>query len=173
MELGDVATWTGSLATAVAVAFAAWQLFLLRREQAGQRQMEISGVVVTWTQQERPRAPEPDGWATWVFEVTVHNPGRMPIRNVEIDVDFPTEVRRLHFDGHLDRPTRTLNLGLPVLAGATTKSWIRTVRMVFAEQQSLRGIVATVSFYAMDGNRYTNSWGAELSSARAHDDTQP
>ena len=160
VNTGDLATWAGALATAAAGGFAGWQLLLLRRQQAEGRRAETAGVVVTWEQEIKPRVAEADGSATWVFEIAVHNPGHLPIRNVEIDMTFPREVQRLHDDGHIDAPTRTLNLGIAVLAAASVKEWSRTVRVPFDESESLRGIFATVAFVDMDGRTNVNRWEA-------------
>jgi len=161
MEMGDLATWVAALATAAAGGFAGWQILMLRQDRKATVQMERDGVAVTWVQAVRPHVADQDGFATWVFEITVHNPGRMPIRNVEVDMDFPRAVRRVHGDKQVDEPTDHLDLGLPVMAGISSKTWRRTLRLLFDESQSLRGITARVSFVDLEGHQHSNRWAAD------------
>jgi len=160
VESGDLATWVGALATAVAGGFAGWQLLLLRRQQAAAAWAELNGVAVTWVQKVKPNSPDPDGSALWVFEITVHNPGRLPIRNVQVEMTFPVEVCRTHFDGTVDEPVRVVDVGLPVLAGASHHTWERKLRMEFNEAHSLRTISAHVTFLDLVGRTHSNVWGA-------------
>lgn len=161
MALGVLGTWIGALATAAAGGFAGWQLLLLRRQQAEAVRAERDGVAVTWVQKEKPREAEPDGSALWHFEITVHNPGRLPIRNVEIEMTFPRDVRRVHSDQHVDTSARALDLGLPVLAGSSAHTWNRKLRMEFDDAQTLRTISAKVRFIDLKGQTRLNEWGAE------------
>lgn len=159
MPVGDIATWVGSIATIAAVAFAGWQLLMFRRDQAAQAAAELKGVAVSWYPKIKPHKPETDGWATWVFDVSAHNPGRLPISDVEVDLEFPREFRRVRYDRSVDDPASLLNVGMAVLVGGESKVWERTLRMPF-DGPSLRGVRATIQFTGIDGIRHTNTWSA-------------
>src|SRR5215210_5504028 len=98
MTVGDVATWVGSFAAVVALGFAGWQLRSSRRAESAARQAEIQGVAVAWRALIVPRVASSDGSGTWIYEITMNNPGRLPISNVEIDLTFPMHVSRHHYD---------------------------------------------------------------------------
>lgn len=157
MPVGDIATWVGSIATTAAVVFAGWQLLMFRRDQVARAQAELAGVAVSWYPRVKPHKPEADSWATWEFEISAHNPGGLPIRDVEVDLTFPRDFCRVRYDGTVDDPATLLNVGMAVLVGGSAKTWERRLRLPF-DGASLRGIRATISFTDLRGERHTNDW---------------
>jgi hypothetical protein len=53
----------------------------------------------------------------WVYEFIADNLGQLPIGDALITISFTPDVERLHYDGSIDKPTRTLIMATPVLAG--------------------------------------------------------
>ena len=156
MGLGETATVVGGFATAAAAAFAGWQLLVLHRDRRADARAAIRGVAVAWHPVQRHHRPEPDGSAIYVYEITVANPGTLPISDVDVDLDFPVPVSRRHWDGVVDEPVTRLNMGTAVLLGGMTRTWKRELRLPFGV--SMRAITATVSFDDTSGQRHTNSW---------------
>ena len=111
VQLGDVASWVTGLATAGAFIFAGVQLFLIRRQDRKDREVEISGVSVSW------RAPRPEtgklkdettrDW--WRFSFLAQNPGRLPIRNIKVRVEFPVTFQRIRYNDFIEKPTNVLD----------------------------------------------------------------
>lgn len=177
---GDVPGWLGAMAALVAVLVGGSQLLQLKRQmEDARRQAEVrerryrqlsrDGVSVTWSPIERPRAADGDDrGAVWRYQVVVQNPGRLPITDVNVRLDFPCDVQRLHYDGLLDKPaTRVVELGVPVIAGGDRRVWTRSLRMPFDCRDKLRGIKASVSFYDEEGEPRTNVWPKPPRSPRA------
>ncbi|GAA3530752.1 hypothetical protein GCM10022234_29950 [Aeromicrobium panaciterrae] len=158
MTVGDIATWVGSIATVCALGFAGWQLRSSRRAELAVRQAEIKGVAVEWRATVVPRVPDPDGSGMWVYEITVNNPGRLPITYVEVEVTFPVDVRRHHHDGHVGRPVRSFTLSAPVVVAGGNRPWKRRLYIPFESRNELKRTTAVVTFQVADGGRYSNRW---------------
>ena len=122
--LADIASIVTSGATCVALVFAGLELRQSRARDRRNRQVEIEGVAVSWRPPEVPRGPQdPEGRSRWVLEFTAYNPGQLPVSDVQVAVRFALDVERVHHDGHVDQPTRTMVLETPVLAGGTERTW--------------------------------------------------
>lgn len=147
-------------ATVAAAVFAGWQVRELVRQQRDVERLETRAVSVMWQATSAPHKPDAsDGSAVWVLEVTLTNPGRMPIDNVHCTIHFDRPVRRLRHDGTADKPTTSLNLEQTVLLGGATRSWTRTIRARFdADVWVASAMRATVSFDDMHGEPQTTSW---------------
>ncbi|GAA1576728.1 hypothetical protein GCM10009789_32770 [Kribbella sancticallisti] len=94
IQWGDAATWVSGVATAVAVTFAGIQLQSFRRDAKHQERVELDGVAVSWRAREVPTKPDPDGTSTALYTFTVHNPGRLPITDVEVNITVPCALTR-------------------------------------------------------------------------------
>lgn len=92
----------------------------------------------------------------WVYEITAQNPGPLPIHNVVVSLTFGPEVRRLHYDGAVDRPGRTLTMRQPVILGQSTRPWKRSVVLPFGERALLEATTAAIAFTPADAPRQTN-----------------
>ena len=157
---GDVASWVSGLATSVALIFAVWQVRQLRKRDMRDRRVELEGVAVSWRAPKVPRSSDVEGMADWTYLFTAHNPGRLPITNVKVVVTFPMDVQRKHFDGHAEEPSRELLLTTPVIAGISTRSWTRIIRLELERRNRLTRTTATISFRDPDGTTRTNPWPA-------------
>lgn len=100
--MGTVAS---TLIAGIGLLFAGAQLLVMNRSAAMDRRIALEGVVVSWRPVEAPRGPEEDGTAAWLYEIRVHNPGRMPVDDVQVDWHFQCDVRRRR-SGALEPPTR-------------------------------------------------------------------
>jgi len=92
---------------------------------------------------------------------TAYNPGQLPVSDVRVEVHFALDVERVHYDGHVDPPTRTMVLETPVLAGGKERTWRRTLRMNYAvSHAALRETTAVVSFADLEDprTRHQNIW---------------
>ncbi|MFC8798976.1 hypothetical protein ACFT2C_14675 [Promicromonospora sp. NPDC057138] len=149
-----------AVATVAAAVFAGWQVRELVRQQREVERLETRAVSVMWQATIAPHKPDaPDGFAVWVLEITLTNPGRMPIDNVHCTIHFDRPVRRLRHDGTTDEPAPSLALEQTVLLGGATRSWTRTIRARFdAEIWLTTAMRATMTFDDMHGNPQTTSW---------------
>lgn len=146
-------------ATVAAAVFAGWQVRELVRQQREVEKLETRAVSIMWQATSAPHKADPDGSAVWVLEITLTNPGRMPIDNVHCTVYFDRPVRRLRHDGSADEPATFLNLEQTVLLGGASRSWTRTIRARFdADVWVASAMRATVSFDDMHGDPKTTSW---------------
>ena len=148
-----------AVATVAAAVFAGWQVRELVRQQREVERMETQAVSVMWEPTIAPHRPDADGSAEWVLEVTLTNPGRMPIDNIHCVLHFDRPARRLRHDGTADEPSMSLDLVQTVLLGGASRSWTRTIRARFdAEVWLTRAMRATVSFDDRHGRPQTTSW---------------
>jgi hypothetical protein len=148
-----------AVATVAAAVFAGWQVRELVRQQREVKRLETQAVSVMWEPTIAPHKPDDDGSAVWVLEITLTNPGRMPIDNVHCVLHFDRPVRRLRHDGTADEAATSLDLVQAVLLGGASRSWKRTIRARFdADVWVTRAMRATVSFDDMHGNPQTTSW---------------
>lgn len=161
MDLSEWALWASTIAAAVAAGAAAWQLFLLRRQQGELLALERSGVAVTWHALTPPNDGRDD---VWIYTFEAANPGRFPISDVEVVVTFPVAVRRLRHSGVLDAPSTVIQVGTPVLLGGNAYAWKRTLQISPNPEDELRQVYAEVSFVTGDGVRLTNRWPRTLRS---------
>lgn len=153
--LGVIAEVVAALATAVAAAFAGYQVWELRQDRRLERQLEIDGVSVSWRNLEAPaRMDKP---ATWRIEFSLVNPGRMPISDVRCEIQLAHPVRRLHYDGSLELPTSSFLLRSDVLPGGGERTWVRRVEAA-AGIVPLAECLARVSFLSADGQQQSNVW---------------
>jgi hypothetical protein len=157
-----MADWAGAVSAAVAaigLVFGGWQLYLLNRQARYDRRVAETGVVVSWRAVEAPNHAGPDGQADWLYEVTAHNPGRLPIDHVQIWWCLGGPVRRVHVNGHVDEPSDRLSLGTPVLTGGEARPWRRKIRLPYeARDAVLHHMYAEITFTNIDGRQRTNRW---------------
>jgi len=169
MDLAAVIATTAAAASAIFAAlgliFAGRQLQIAseerkqaREERQEDRRVAYDGVTVSWQALEAPARSETDGYAQWLYEFAVQNPGRLPIQNVLAQVTFPCDVIRIRYDGSRGRPVRTLTMRHPVLAGGERRMWRRRLRIAFSARASLKETVAQVEFQDVDGAPHENVW---------------
>src|SRR5579859_168804 len=134
--------WVSVVSTLIAglgLLFAGGQLMIMNRAAALEKRVARDGVVVSWEPIEAPRVAQSDGTAAWLYEIRVHNPGRLPVDDVRVDWHFRCPVRRRRA-GVLEPATKHLELVTPVLAGGAQRRWERRLVMNFAEAEvHLRG----------------------------------
>lgn len=119
MEIGDVPGWIAGLGALVVLFFAGRQLQLLRPQWEFERQIEKRGVAMMWRAHDVPTGADPDGTSAANYEFTAYNPGKLPVRDVDVRVDMPVEVHREHFDRSLDEATGEILLDTPSSPGAS------------------------------------------------------
>jgi hypothetical protein len=159
MEIGDVAGLLAALGALLGLFFAGWQLKLLREQRELEREVEKSGVAVMWRALDAPTCSDKDGTAAATYEFTAYNPGKLPVREVEVHVNLPIEFRREHFDYSLDGATTALVVDTPVIAGGQHRTWTRRLRIRFDDRPRMRELQATISFLDLEGMKHTNRWG--------------
>ncbi|MPY80263.1 MAG: hypothetical protein GEV04_17745 [Actinophytocola sp.] len=180
MELATIiaaaAAAVSSLFAGIGLIFAGWQLRIAHKQHEVERRVAYEGVAVSWLPLEAPAKPDADGTALWLYQITVQNPGKLPIQNVAVQVTFPVEVVRIRYDGSRDRPVRTLTMNHPVLGGGESRVWRRRLRIAFAARDKLKETYAHVRFHDVDGEPHSNSWpdgpdaaSAETTQLRASD----
>lgn len=155
----DLASWVDVVVAAAAVGaviFAGVQVWELRRERQGNEIAAVDGVAVQWTPTRRPNHAEDDGTGMWAYELVVRNPGRLPIRDIEVTWRFSLGVRLLHYDGALDEAVSVVLLVQPVILGGHERRWTRRIVLPFDKDPELRHTTADVTFTTQDGVRRTN-----------------
>ncbi|MFI5912443.1 hypothetical protein [Dactylosporangium sp. NPDC051541] len=158
MTLADRLAAGSAAIAGIGLVFTGAQLWLLNRQARYERRISYDGVVVTWHPIEAPHRPWTDGNARWTYEITVNNPGRLPIDHIDVRWVFPCPVRRLHSSGILDEPSPKLTLVTPVLAGGGARSWTRQVQMPFDNRHLLAETYAEVTYVDIDGKPHRNRW---------------
>jgi hypothetical protein len=147
------------VAAAIGLLFTGYQVWLLNRQARHDRRVVLEGVAVAWRPAEAPSQVErDDGTSTWLYELVLVNPGRLPIDDVHIRWKFPCDVVRLRHDGVIDSPTDTLVLSAPVVVGGGERSWRRHLLIPYRDRHALSGTFAEVTFNDIDGCRRTNRW---------------
>ena len=155
MATAEVVAIVAALASVAASSFAAIELRLSTRDRRAARAAESDGVAVAWHPTIRPNHADPDGNAIWKYEIVAQNPGRLPIRAVEVTLHLPAEFKRLHYDGALES-VRDLILGEPVILGGARRTWHRTLVLPFAQADTLRHTTASIAFVTASGERHVN-----------------
>ncbi len=158
LSASDWIALCATIISALAVAFAGWQVRMSRQERKEEREHAVRGVSVSWKPEESPDHARSDGSAQWLYVFTVHNPGRMPIDDVEAVVHLGTTVRRIRYSGRRGEPTSTLTLRTSVLPGGSERAWNRRIEMPFDQREGLRAMHATVTFRDVAGTPQTNTW---------------
>lgn len=161
VQWGNAAEWFGGLSTAGALVFAGLQVRSLHTQTMRDRRVEAEGVAASWRPVIAPKSADAEGWAVWHYEITVNNPGRLPIRDVEVEMTWPCSVTRVHPDYTADEPRRVLHLHTPVIAGGAVRHWDRYLRMKFEERHLLPQTEATVRFSTLDNEHHATRWGGE------------
>src|SRR5215813_4627893 len=137
MRMGEWATVASTLIAGIGLLFAGAQLLVMNRSTAMDRRIALEGVVVSWRPIEAPRRAEAeDGTAAWLYEIRVHNPGRMPVDDVLVDWHFQCDVTRRR-SGSLEPSTRHLRLTCPVLPGGREHLWSRRLVMNYNEAEAV------------------------------------
>jgi hypothetical protein len=154
-----IAAVASAVVAGIGLIFAGWQVRLLNQAARQERKVALDGVAVSWQPVEAPHRPEPDGTAQWVYRITAHNPGRLPIDEIVVRLTFPVEVRRVHYSGVRDEPCTTLTLTTPVLVGGGQREWTRRIEMDFAVAgERLSETNAEIHFRDVSGEPHTNPW---------------
>jgi len=165
--VSEWAAVASALIAGVGLLFAGGQLMVMNRAAAMERRVAREGVVVSWRPIEAPRKAESDGNAVWLYEVRVHNPGRLPVDDVRVDWHFQCAVQRRRA-GVLEPPTKQLRLVTPVLPGGDGRRWERRLVINFAEAEAaLPGTFAKVHFVDIEGRAQTNWWPRSRRDERA------
>ena len=156
---GDVPTWITAGAAVAATAFGAVTVRQIKSQTERERRLSLEGVAASWRAPGVPASPEADGTATWVYLFEVQNPGRLPITDLRVTVDFALDVQRVHYDGRVDAPTRVLRLDTPVLIGNGVRGWDRSLCMDYdLARTQLRNTKVTVAFLDANDNERVTVW---------------
>lgn len=156
MRAAEWISIVSALAAFAAATFAAVELGRGVRDRRAQAAAHRNGVAVMWLPRVRPHHADHQGDGTWAYEITVQNPGPLPIRDVVVTMSFATDVRQRHYDGAVDRPVRELVLHQPVVLAHGTRVWKRVVVVPHAAWTLLHATTAWVAFTPVDRPRQTN-----------------
>jgi len=159
MSAVDIAQLVSAVAAFGALVAAGVQIRGLRRDARDGRVGEILGVAVDTDVVHRPvKADQPGGRSMWEYRFSVHNPGRFPITNLDVRIEFTSDQQRMHYDGSLDAPSRLLEMGAPVIPARSTKAWTRRIVIDHSDHKKLRGTVASVAFMTPDAGAWKTKW---------------
>ena len=155
MDWNVLAAVTAALGTVAAT----WQIWRVQIDALDTRAAEIASVALVTTLVERPtEASNRAGRGLWVYRFEVHNPGRLPISDVRATVTFPFDVERQHYDGTLDKPTRTLDLRTPVIAPGGTHTRHRSLLIGEDNRPRADNTKAAITFRTPDAGEHTTYW---------------
>ena len=130
-----------------------------RSVQASSRDRRSGSLLEAVQEPAGPREGDIQGRGRWVYNITAYNPGQLAISNIEVKVYFVLDVQRLHYQGTIDDPVKTLILTTPVLAGGKDFTWHRTLLIKFAgAHAALKETTAVISFSDPEGMHYHNNW---------------
>jgi hypothetical protein len=144
---------------------------MLRKQEADAKEAEIKGVAVSWHPAIVPTGPDAQGNAEWRYDIEVHNPGSLPIRDVNVWLTFPAEFRRVHSGGSRDPSTTVLDVGTAVIFSRGQRTWRRTLQMPYSMRHDLRTIRAKLTF--VDGHDRPRHWESGALAQRENDDGDP
>lgn len=149
-----VAEIVAGLGTAGALVAAVIELRGQRVQQLDQRVAEISAVSLTLDVVERPQpaANEAD-LVRYVYRYTAHNPGRYPISNVRVNLTFPGDVQRVHYNSERDASASAMQLTTPAIAPRSSHSWSRTLLVQSRLIDEMKETISRMSFDTPDAGR--------------------
>jgi hypothetical protein len=149
-----------AFAAAAGLAFSGWQTLHLRQDREEERRLWTEGVSVSWHPRVRPNVTDVDqgSQALWQYAIRVDNPGRFPISDVDVAINFEVDVERIEHGGLPGGVTRQLTLHQPVVRGGGHREWRRTLRVTYEDRDGLKRTTATVSFRDVDGLLHTTRW---------------
>lgn len=167
MSTAELVAIAAAGASVAASTFAAIELRLSTRDRRETRAAEIDGVAVAWHPTVRPNHPEHDDTGTWTYEIVAQNPGRLPIRAVEVTLHFPDQFQRRHYDGALESVKDLVCVEPVILAGAR-RTWHRTLVLPFTQGELLRLTTASIAFTTATGDRHLNHMDGLASEVTRH-----
>lgn len=149
-----------ALAGICAALAATWQLWRLRVDALDARAAEIRSVSIATVVAFRPTAGEvQDGRADWKYQYTIHNPGRLPIWDVQATITFPCEVRRRHYDGSLDEAKTTVSVRAAMIPPQSSHApRHRTLSIAYEHWPQLESATVRMAFMTPDAGRCVNTW---------------
>lgn len=65
-------------------------------------------------------------------------------------------MQRVHYDLSRDKPADTMVLVEPVMLGASSRTWKRTLTLPFDDRAGLWATTASITFTSADGRRRVN-----------------
>lgn len=149
-----VAEIVAGLATAGALIAAVIELRGQRVQRLDERVAEISAVSLTLDVVERPQpALNESDLVRYVYRYTAHNPGRYPITDVRVDLTFPADVQRVHYNAERDASTSKMCLTTPAIAPRGSHSWSRTLLVESRFNDEMKRTILRMSFDAPDAGR--------------------
>jgi len=167
MTTAEWATWVGAIATLAGFGIATVQLRGLRSDRVRAREADLRGVAVSIDVVRKPTEADAAYGVHWVYRFTVVNPGSLPISDVVVEVRFPVDVRRRHYDNSVDEPGRDIEMRTPVVPGGGRKSWERKLLIDASARHVVQRSTATVTFDIPDAGRLKTLWPMVTSQARS------
>lgn len=158
-DLASVGDLLGGLAAVGALAFAAVEIPRGRRQRLDDQAQEIAAVGLELKPIIRPLDTDFRGeMGDFVYDITIDNPGRYPISDVIIDLNFPGEAGRVHGTGAIDEACTGMRLVAPVVLSRDRRTWHRRLRVSRATSDIMHTTTARVGFARIDVGRITIDW---------------
>ncbi len=154
-QWGDVPTWIAAGAALAALVFGLVSVLQVQRGRREERDFARDGVAAMW-QASEVSGPDVDGKSTSRYVFTVVNPGRSPIRDVFVEVDFQIPVSRVRDGQAADPADRRWELVTPVIGGGAERVWERRLEMAWADRERLHEMTAVVHFHDSSGISHNN-----------------
>lgn len=157
--LSSLAAAIGALAAAGALIATLQQLRAQTRQSIDERISEIAAVSLTLDVVEKPAAaPDSRALVLFRYDFVLHNPGRYAICNVCVNLAFPDELARLHFDGRRDDPTSSMSLTTPSVSPLGQHRWKRSLLLESRYIDDMKKTSATITFSTPDAGACTTIW---------------
>lgn len=156
--MADWAAVISSAIAAIALLFTGYQLLLTRRQDDERRRIATEGVSVSWQVLEAPDRPSGPGDASWLYRITIQNPGYLPIDNVVAKIRLTSAVRRIRYSGRVAEPTEVLTFRTAVLPPGGVHEWRRRLQLPLNAGAPLRNAEATVEYRDMEMQTRSATW---------------
>jgi hypothetical protein len=145
-----------TLAAVVAIGYGLYEFRSRYLASLNQRAAELLAVTLTY-ELKRPQPSEArKRTATYTYRWTVHNPGRLPITNVTVEMSYPGLVQRAHSDGTLEKPSATHEMKVAAVAGHHQYTWRRALQVPV--EVDMERTTAKIRFRAADVGDLETTW---------------
>lgn len=162
-SVGVIAEIAAAVATAGTIAWAVFEFRRKRVAELDERAAELRSVTLTY-ELIKPRPSEVvDDAGVWAYKFSVHNPGRLPITHVNVDMQYPGPVQRVHSDRArtLGAKSPSHNMYTPAVAARDRHTWERRLLIPVVLWDQMRRTTAAISFRAEDAGGVELTWPAE------------
>ena len=157
MALAEI---VAAFAAALAIVFAVREFRHQKRDDLDARIAELLGVSLSYRLEKPRRSEVRNNHGIYSYKFTVHNPGRLPINQVSVWMDYPGAMTRVHSDGSEDPQARRYEMYVASVAARDTFTWERRLKVHQDLWSRMRDTKAQIWFTAPDAGEFMTMWPA-------------